>query len=162
MKNSKKLMALSLLELIAALAIVSILILVTYSSLVSTKIAYRRKEAQGELNKLKAIIQEKAIQYGCSVIDVVNWLNNTTTGCAALNSVTNTTTWPISTPNKYYNLTVSINGSGTITFTATANPADAQAKDYSCKTITLTSSMGISDDTKDSTGTTPSYPPCWQ
>jgi Tfp pilus assembly protein PilE len=152
-----------LLELIVALSIVSILALVSYSSLVSTKMGYRRKEAQGELTKLKALIQQQAIQYGCSVIDVVNWLKNTTPTCPALNLVTNTTTWPISTPNQYYTLTVSANSNnGTVILTATVNPNGPQAKDYSCATIILTSSMGITDDTYDSTGSTPNKSICWQ
>jgi prepilin-type N-terminal cleavage/methylation domain-containing protein len=161
MKKLKQLIALSLLELIVALSIVSILALVSYSSLVSTKMGYRRKEAQGELTKLKALIQQQAIQYGCSVIDVVNWLNNTTT-CSALNSVNNTTTWPIATPNQYYYLKVSTNSDGTITLTATVNSAGPQAKDYSCATIILNSSMGITDDAYHSTGSTPDYPDCWR
>ncbi len=176
----KKLKAFSLIELIIAISIAATLAAISFSSLAGVKTGYRRKEAQSELLKLKALIQQNILNYGCSAQDVVNWLQAHTSSqpgcttpttsaapyCQALNSVTAYATLPILSPNGYYCLTAStgVDSSTAITviLTATANASGPQISDSVCRTITLTSNMGATEDIQGSTGSTPNNPVCWQ
>lgn len=158
----KNFTAITLLELIITLSIAAVLALVTYGTLSDIKIGYRRKEAQTELIKLKAIIQEQAVKYSCSAIDVAIWLNTgANTGCTALPA--GSAYLPIVTPNQLYTITLtnSISGSDpTVILTATPVVNGPQSRDSDCTTIVLTSTMGITDDIKSATGAHPAN--CWQ
>lgn len=161
----KKYLAITLLELIVTLSIAAVLALVSYGSLSEVKIKYRRKEAQTELVKIKALIQEQALKYNCSTIDIATWLITGTApaGCSATSGgayIPSSGTL-YTTTNKLYNITLNAtnitdsNGNPAIKITATPVTAGAQGKDTACATINLTTSMGMTDDDKD-----PAI--CWQ
>ncbi len=171
----KKLKAFSLIELIIAISIAATLAAISFSSLAGVKTGYRRKEAQSELLKLKALIQQNTLTYGCSAQDVVNWLRAHTssqpgcttpttgpaTSCTTLPS-TGYATLPILSPNGYYCLTASTGLDSSIILTATANASGPQISDSLCQTITLTSNMDATEDRQGSTGSTPNVQDCWQ
>lgn len=156
----KNYLAITLLELIVTLSIAAVLALVSYGALSDVKIKYRRKEAQTELVKIKALIQEQAVKYNCSAIDIATWLTGTVqAGCAAPSL--STPYIPYTTVNKLYNITLNAtgftdsNGNPAIKITATPVSSGPQSKDTDCATINLTTSMGMTDDTKE-----PAI--CWQ
>lgn len=157
--NINNINGISLIELIATMVIVSILIGVSYGSASGLKIDYRRKEAQNELIKLKANIEQIALSGrmsdGSSVtssIDVANKLATTTSAS------------PIRTPNGYYNITVSnvVSTGATPGYTLTATPVATgpQAKDTSCPSISLVILAG-QDDIKNPDANDPTKS-CWK
>lgn len=159
--KNKKLIAITLIELIIALCIAMILGLVSYSTLASLKKSYRRKEAQAELMKLKSNIQEQAIKHSCSVVGVGKWFQTgNNTECVGLPATSKPTT--INTTNNYYVMSVTVNLDNSITLIATPVADGAQTKDFSCATIKLTSNMDMSEDVYGSTGSVPDDPECWK
>lgn len=159
MMNMNNTNAISLIELIATMVIVSILISVSYGTASGMKIEYRRKEAQNELIKLKANIEQIALSGkmsdGTSVIssiDVANKLAITTSAT------------PIQTPNGYYSITVSnvLPNGATPGYTLTATPVATgpQARDTSCPSISLIILAG-QDDIKNPDAGDPTKS-CWK
>ncbi len=172
MKKIKTLAALSLMELIISLSIVAILSYVSFSSLANVKVGYRRKEAQSELIKLKSSIQEEAVKYGCSMVDIANWLNSgSSSGITACTSLPTTVSMP-QTPNGYYTLTAPVDSNHNIILTATPTAGGPQAKDTSCPLITLCLPPDGSDSIQGAPTSTSSTPcaispnpdpnKCWQ
>lgn len=158
-------LAITLLELIVTLSIAAVLAFVTYGSLSDVKIKYRRKEAQTELVKIKALIQEQALKYNCSTIDIATWLITGTApaGCSAPSgSAYISSSGSYTTTNKLYTITLNATnvtdsaGNPAVRLTATPVSSGPQRQDTECATITLTTSMGITDDTKGPTDS------CWQ
>lgn len=168
----KKSLAITLLELIVTLSIATVLALVTYGTFANVKIKYRRKEAQTELFKIKALIQEQAVKYSCNTIDIASWLMTGTApaGCSApVVSPLYPSSAPFyTTPNRFYKITLNItnimDSAGNPAIQLTAQPMDGgpQIKDTDCTTITLITSMGMTDDTKRQGPAATSDVDCWQ
>lgn len=143
--NSKKLTAISLIELIVTLSIVAILIGISYSSASGIKMEYRRKEAQSELVKLKSNIEALAMSGQTSSLAIAtrfltdNKRITTQNGYYAI-KVLSADPIPTTRPNPGYTLNAVAQG--------------PQTKDTPCKTMSLQVSAG-QDDTK-----TPSE--CWK
>lgn len=140
-KNNYKalsLKALSLIELLVTMSIVTVLLGISYGTLASVKLESRRKEAHSELIKLKANIEQTAISNSKSVMEIINSLP------------------PQDTPNRYYNIKASTTEPSSYTLTATA--IGTQEKDKKCPTILLivsADSSGVSEDKRQS-------PECWK
>ncbi len=150
-----KLNALSLIELIITMTIVSTLIAISSSTLSTLKLESHRKEAHSELIRFKASIEQFAISGRAP--------DGTPNGAKVDSSVAVAQKFKdlsksITTPNNYYNIIVSaVNPSGTTpgyTLTATAPSGSPQHKDTPCIAISLQILAG-SDDVK-----TPDI--CWQ
>ncbi len=143
--NSKKLTAISLIELIVTLSIVSILIGISYSSASGIKMEYRRKEAQSELVKLKSNIEMLAISRQTSSLAIANGFLTDNKRITTQNGyykikVLSADPIPTTRPNPGYILNAVAQG--------------PQAKDTPCGTISLRVSAD-QDDEK-----TPSE--CWK
>ena len=147
-----KLNALSLIELIITMTIVSTLIAISSSTLSTLKLESHRKEAHSELIRFKASIEQFAISGRAP--DGVTPINSS----VHMADIFKTQGKSIATPNNYYNITVSAaNQTGTppgYTLTATAPSGSSQFKDTPCKTISLTIKAGSEDEK------TPTE--CWQ
>lgn len=146
-----KLIALSLIELLITMSIVSVLLGISYSTLSSLKLESHRKEAHSELIKLKANIEQTALS---------GWMNGTpVSSYIDVATILNGQNKTITTPNGYYNIKVSsVSKTGTSSsYTLTATAVGVQAKDTACPTIALIISAdtsGVSEDTR-----TPTQ--CW-
>lgn len=148
MKKYIKFKAFTLIELLIALVVSSILGLISYSSLVSLKIGYRRKEAHAELMKLKVLIQENAIKNDSTVVDVAKSIAT-----------------PIYTANNYYKINIEVKADNTIVLSASPAANSPQEKDSVCNVIILTTNIagsGMSNEEFTSVGTTTNDPKCWQ
>ncbi len=139
-----KLHAISLLELMITIAIVIILMAISFNSISSLQIENQRKEAHSELIKLKSNIEQLAVSgyVGStavhSIMDVAAQLQLSSQFPAL----------------KYYTISISLNSGATTSYTLTATAEEPLAtQETTCREITLTVDTNNTD-TKGPTG-------CW-
>ncbi|MGI9214194.1 MAG: type IV pilin protein, partial [Gammaproteobacteria bacterium] len=121
-----KLHAISLLELMITIAIVIILMAISFNSISSLQIENQRKEATSELLKLKSNIEQLAVSgyvgsaQVSSIMDVAAKINSQ------------------NFPNlKYYNITITITSGTDASYTLIATAKEPLAtNDKNCPTIT--------------------------
>jgi type IV pilus assembly protein PilE len=153
----KKHLAVSLIELLVTLAIIALLLSISFNTLANVKRENRRQEAHGEIIKLKASIEKMAFTNNSSVIDIVS--------DASMPKLTDDINTHILAPNEYYRLSISdIQTNAPTGYTINATAVGSQDRDRQCAIISLIISSRR-EDTQASTDSegNPSIgnSPCW-